>query len=324
MNRNVLVVVLALAAIGVPRLHAQGHPLRGVLPPGDSLGVPARVEFDAAVGRWWARAYRLRGGLLVATAAAFSDSASARDEIAKLRGGEVQFLVDSLVRRFLGTAITVTGSQLLELRLGDAAVGVDAMLDIDGQATRGLQIMIARGRLVGAIMIVTGVEALTRERLIDLARAIDARMVALGDVDPIAVVAERPPAPPSPPVAAMPAMPDLTQLAADAVVDSGVYSQAAVDRVPVLLQAALEYPPELRQAGRQGWVVLRFVVGGDGRPEPESILVLAVSDSAFVPAARATIEKAVYRPGEVDSVAVRVLVVQPVTFQLQREPSPPE
>jgi periplasmic protein TonB len=100
---------------------------------------------------------------------------------------------------------------------------------------------------------------------------------------------------------------------------SQVYVEAVVDEVPIRLSGPLpQYPPLLKDAGIEGQVIIEFVVGVDGHPEPESFRVIESANKAFERPAREAILASVYRPGRMRGQPVRVLVRQPVTFAITK------
>ena len=78
---------------------------------------------------------------------------------------------------------------------------------------------------------------------------------------------------------------------------------------------ARSYPRNLQNAGIEGRVQLRFVVGSDGAVEASTIEVVAASQSAFGEAAAAAIAQIEFKPGKKDGSAVRSVVVMPITFK---------
>jgi len=78
------------------------------------------------------------------------------------------------------------------------------------------------------------------------------------------------------------------------------------------------YPPALHAARVEGEVLLRFVVGADGRPQPRSICVIKSSEPRFSIAARAALLDYRYEPAKVGKTSVAVLAQQPFTFALER------
>lgn len=74
------------------------------------------------------------------------------------------------------------------------------------------------------------------------------------------------------------------------------------------------YPKLLLEAGVEGRVLSRFIIGTDGRAEPGSIEIVEASHGAFEAPVRHAIEGAVFRPGRMNGEAVRVLVRMPLRF----------
>ena len=74
----------------------------------------------------------------------------------------------------------------------------------------------------------------------------------------------------------------------------------------------------LRDAGIEGSVVYEVVIGIDGHPEPESLRLVSSSNKAFERPARDVILGSVFRPGRMRGQPVRVLVRQPIAFQIIR------
>jgi periplasmic protein TonB len=101
---------------------------------------------------------------------------------------------------------------------------------------------------------------------------------------------------------------------------SQTFLEAAVDEPPERLSGPNpRYPEMLRQAGIEGQVVLEFVIDTTGRVEENSIKILNSTNKAFEGPARDVIQRSIYRPGRVRGVAVRVLVQQAISFNIQRE-----
>lgn len=74
------------------------------------------------------------------------------------------------------------------------------------------------------------------------------------------------------------------------------------------------YPKLLLEAGVEGRVLSRFIVGTDGRAEPGSIEILHASHGAFEAPVLHAIENALFRPGRMNGEAVRVQVQMPLRF----------
>ena len=78
------------------------------------------------------------------------------------------------------------------------------------------------------------------------------------------------------------------------------------------------YPDALRSANLEGAVVMRFIVGTNGRVEPGSIKVLSTPHKQFSEAVRAALLSARYRPAQAGGHAVRQLVEQSFNFRLEK------
>lgn len=81
---------------------------------------------------------------------------------------------------------------------------------------------------------------------------------------------------------------------------------------------AVRYPPRQDRLGISGEVLVRFVVGVDGRVEPESVTVLSYNGEAFVLLTVKYLSLLRFRPAVLDGRAVRVSVDLPVRW------TPPE
>lgn len=92
-----------------------------------------------------------------------------------------------------------------------------------------------------------------------------------------------------------------------------VITSAEADEAPSLLRAGPKLvPPDL--AGIAGHVKLQFIIGVNGKVEPQSLKVLESSSEAFAEPARLMILRSVYRPARRQGETVRVLVQQGVGF----------
>jgi protein TonB len=102
--------------------------------------------------------------------------------------------------------------------------------------------------------------------------------------------------------------------------DGSAYSDNQVEREVQRLPGspAPRYPESLRSAGVSGEVLLRFIVGTNGRVEPGSIEVVSTPHQAFVDAVRTALLATRFRPAEVGGHAVRQLVEQSFSFKLDR------
>lgn len=77
-----------------------------------------------------------------------------------------------------------------------------------------------------------------------------------------------------------------------------------------------KYPPVLQQAGIAGSVDVQYVVGTDGRAEPESFRVLRSTNKAFEAPAREAILASTFKPARIKGQPVRQLVQQRVSFTI--------
>ena len=81
-------------------------------------------------------------------------------------------------------------------------------------------------------------------------------------------------------------------------------------------QKAPVYPPDLRIARTQGEVLVQFVVDTAGLPEMASFKVLRSSHALFTESVRAAVANFRFSPAELNGRKVRVLVQQPMNFNL--------
>lgn len=77
-----------------------------------------------------------------------------------------------------------------------------------------------------------------------------------------------------------------------------------------------KYPPVLQQAGIAGSVDVQYVVGIDGKAEPESFRVLRSTNKAFEEPAKDAILGSTFKPAKIKGQAVRQLVQQRVSFTI--------
>lgn len=80
----------------------------------------------------------------------------------------------------------------------------------------------------------------------------------------------------------------------------------------------LRYPERLRASGVSGNVMVRFIVGPNGRVEMGSVKVLDSPHDDFTSAVKDALKRMRYRPAEVRGTKVRQLVEQTFTFKLDR------
>ncbi len=78
------------------------------------------------------------------------------------------------------------------------------------------------------------------------------------------------------------------------------------------------YPDLLRGQRLQGVAVVRFVVGTNGRVEPNSVVIVEASHPAFAESVRAALPRMRFRPARIGAKPVRQLVEFPVGFKLDR------
>jgi periplasmic protein TonB len=81
---------------------------------------------------------------------------------------------------------------------------------------------------------------------------------------------------------------------------------------------APEYPESLRSSGVQGDVVVRFVVGENGRYQPGSLNVIRSSNPAFVAAVKDALPRMRFSAAQIGGRKVAQLVEMPFQFQLKK------
>ena len=84
----------------------------------------------------------------------------------------------------------------------------------------------------------------------------------------------------------------------------------------VVHQPSPRYPPALQQAGREGRVLVEFIIDTTGHLEGASLRVLESSHPGFEAAAGETIRRSVFRPAKVRGEPVRQRTIQAVTFRI--------
>ncbi len=103
----------------------------------------------------------------------------------------------------------------------------------------------------------------------------------------------------------------------DAVVAGETYTSDEVDeQVRRIGGPEPRYPEVMRTAGIDGVVQVRFVVGTNGRAEPNSIQVVSSTNKAFEQAAIDVIRQSRFSPAMMRGSPVRQLVQQTVRFSL--------
>jgi protein TonB len=104
---------------------------------------------------------------------------------------------------------------------------------------------------------------------------------------------------------------------------------AAQDAEPVFLESRVDQRPEklagpepqvpdlLRRAGIEGRVIVRAIVGPNGRAEPASVEVLESPHPALSQVARSIVLRSLFRPGRLGGRSVRVTLDLPIDFRLK-------
>ncbi len=101
--------------------------------------------------------------------------------------------------------------------------------------------------------------------------------------------------------------------------DNKTYDENTVERaVQVTRPSAPRYPDALKSVGVQGTVVMRFIVGTDGRVEGGSFEVVSSPNNLFSDAVKTALRNTRYRPAEANGHSVRQLVEQSFTFRLDK------
>ncbi len=111
----------------------------------------------------------------------------------------------------------------------------------------------------------------------------------------------------------VPVCPD-TAIAADTV----YVGPGDVD-VPAMASASSAYPaypPELREAGIQGEVIVQFIVNTAGCVEPASIRILAATNPGFVPNVQAALRRGRYVPARHRGKRVAQMAQRSFTFTI--------
>lgn len=99
--------------------------------------------------------------------------------------------------------------------------------------------------------------------------------------------------------------------------DTGrTYLESTLDQRPERLDGpAPQIPNLLRHAGIEGRVIVRAIVGPDGRVEQRSLRILESPHPALGQAAKDYVLRSLFRPGRVNGRSVRVLMELPVDFK---------
>lgn len=97
------------------------------------------------------------------------------------------------------------------------------------------------------------------------------------------------------------------------------YDENQVDRaVEITRKADPRYPEALKSVGVEGVVVMRFIVGADGRVEGGSIEAVSSPNKLFSDAVRNALLNTRYRAAEAGGQKVRQLVEQSFAFRLTK------
>jgi TonB family protein len=98
----------------------------------------------------------------------------------------------------------------------------------------------------------------------------------------------------------------------------GFFTSEQVDDPVQYIGAPLpRYPDSLKAARIEGRVILRYIVGTDGRVEGGSVQVLSSTRKEFEEPAIEAIRQSTFRPAKLKGVAVRQMVEQVVRFTLK-------
>jgi len=76
-----------------------------------------------------------------------------------------------------------------------------------------------------------------------------------------------------------------------------------------------EYPGDLRRQGIEGRVIAAAIVDATGRVEPGSVKVSVTPHPDFTPAVERYLERARFRPGQLNGRPIRVCIVTPLDFR---------
>jgi TonB family protein len=102
--------------------------------------------------------------------------------------------------------------------------------------------------------------------------------------------------------------------------DSTAYDMGAVEK-PASADPnnrAPAYPEEARDLNRDGTVILRFVIGVDGKPEMANLRVVFATNKYFLRSVMAALPRMKFYPAEVNGKKVRQQVQMPFTFSMIR------
>lgn len=106
--------------------------------------------------------------------------------------------------------------------------------------------------------------------------------------------------------------------------DTTAYDEHAVSARPARIGGPPpRYPDELRRAGTPGGVVVEFIVGVDGRVEPQTVRVISTTNPAFNSTTVDAIRRSVFCPATIGSRPVRARITQPVYYRIAGQGSDP-
>ena len=101
--------------------------------------------------------------------------------------------------------------------------------------------------------------------------------------------------------------------------DTAVVLEGALDSQPTLVRGPrLIYPQDLFLSGRQGLVIVQFVLDTTGRAEAQTLRVIQTPHMGFNLAANAYVRDAVFTPAFFQGRKVRALMQFPVVFKIGR------
>jgi len=103
--------------------------------------------------------------------------------------------------------------------------------------------------------------------------------------------------------------------------DTGVVLEAALDVPPTIVKGPrLIYPIDLLLNGKQGIVVVQFVLDTTGRAERKSLRVVSTPHMGFNLAAKAYVTDAEFTPALFQGHKVRALLQFPIVFRVGTGP----
>ncbi len=109
------------------------------------------------------------------------------------------------------------------------------------------------------------------------------------------------------------------RMAAPIDMDRRVFKLSEIDVIPKMKERGVPpvYPSEMRNAGVEGSVVLRFVVDADGKVQRAE--AVKASHEAFAEVALKAVDKWAFEAGRKGDVPVSVQMMMPMIFTLQKE-----